>query len=62
MKSPFAPFAKGGWGDFDAETIVKSSAGVQPFSRENGEVVFRCRPLTGNGKITSSAFSAPLRL
>jgi hypothetical protein len=61
MKSPFAPFAKGGWGDFDAETIVKSSAGVQPFRRENGEVVFRCRPLTGNGKITSSAFSAPLR-
>jgi hypothetical protein len=47
---PLRPFAKGGWGDFDAETSVESNAGVQPFSRENGEVVFRCRPLTGNGK------------
>jgi hypothetical protein len=58
---PLRPFAKGGWGDFDAETSVESNAGVQPFSRENGEVVFRCRPLTGNGKIASSALSAPLR-
>jgi hypothetical protein len=50
MKSPFAPFAKGGWGDVDAETSVERNAGGQPFSRENGEVISRCRPLTGNGK------------
>jgi hypothetical protein len=61
MKFPFALFAEEGWGDFDAEASVEGSACVQPFSRENGEVVFRCRPLTGNGKRTSSAFSAPLR-
>jgi hypothetical protein len=51
MKSPFAPFAKGGWGDFDATTLFDSHARVQRFGRESGEIFFRCRPLTGNGKI-----------
>jgi hypothetical protein len=32
MKSPFTPFAKEGWGDFDAETSVESSACLPPFS------------------------------
>jgi hypothetical protein len=31
---PLRPFAKGSWGDFDAETSVESSACLLPFSRE----------------------------
>jgi hypothetical protein len=38
MKSPFAPFAKGGWGDFDATTLFDSHARVQRFGRERGEI------------------------
>jgi hypothetical protein len=40
MKSPFAPFAKGGWGDFDATTLFDSNARVQRVGRESGEIVF----------------------
>jgi hypothetical protein len=38
MKSPFAPFAKGGWGDFDAIILFDSHARVQRFGRESGEI------------------------